>query len=160
MDSDGIIVGIVIWLFIGIMVGIAIGDGRGRAGEGAVLGALLGPIGWFIVAVLPYSYTRKCPACFGGVPEGATVCKNCGRDLPPPEVESSLRRKGEWSWPKRELPAAQPGVESGPAPPLKARVACPVCGFRAEVEHEQLSEGVKCQKCGVGFVPTASKHKH
>ena len=71
---------IFLWIAVGGVVGAVIGSAKGNGGIGFACGALLGPIGWIIAVLL--DYPRKCPACQCGVPEGATVCKSCGHELP------------------------------------------------------------------------------
>ena len=140
MDETGAVWAVVLWLVAGAAVGAVIGQAKGRADAGALAGALLGPIGWIIAALLDYPH--KCPACLGGVPEGATVCKHCGRDLP---RAAPVALNGSKRW--NDATAA-----------FLSRVVCPQCGAEVVVEHERLSEGVKCETCGTGFVPQPSKH--
>src|ERR1017187_1721147 len=79
MEDEGVLLVLVAGCLISGAIGAAIGSNKGRGGEGFALGLFLGPIGWIIAALL--DYPRKCPACQCGVPESATVCKGCGRDL-------------------------------------------------------------------------------
>jgi hypothetical protein len=82
--------GVLVLLFfvavISAAIGAAIGEAKGRPGLGAVLSLLVGPIGWLVVAMLPSAQEAGplCPHCGGVTVSGAAVCKNCGRDLPPP----------------------------------------------------------------------------
>lgn len=56
-----------------------IGIRLNRAAEGLALGALLGPVGLLITGVaLPRRYRRRCPDCYGGIPDRATKCRHCG----------------------------------------------------------------------------------
>lgn len=80
---------VVIGIVIGAGIGAAIGQSKGRVAGGALLGAVLGPLGWILVAVGP-SMGRKCPACLGSVPAGATACMRCGRSL----VEDTIGTAG------------------------------------------------------------------
>lgn len=112
---------------IGGAIGYVIGTHRGRAWDGCALGAVLGPIGWLLVGFGP-NRLRKCPACLGPVLPGATKCRHCASDLS--------------------------AVAPSPEVPAYARlVKCPACGQSNEATFEQLSAGLRCQKCKVGFMP-------
>lgn len=120
---------VLLWLVFFGGAGIALGQLRGRPEEGAVLGGLLGPVGWVIVILLP-DLRRKCPACKGAVAEGASACRNCGRELPPPVI-----------------PAER--VHEKP----RHAVHCPACEGVNHVAGAAFQEGLRCAHCGVGFVP-------
>lgn len=64
---------------LSVLGSVAIGIRINRAAEGLVLGALLGPIGLLITGVaLGKRYRRRCPDCFGGIPDKAKKCRHCG----------------------------------------------------------------------------------
>lgn len=72
-----------LWGIGGALIGAIIGKHfRDHAGGGALLGLLLGPLGWVLVFVLKDN-RQKCPHCMSAVPQGATACKSCGRDIDP-----------------------------------------------------------------------------
>jgi hypothetical protein len=73
-----------IWLLLAA-VGYVIGAPKDREWAGFFLGLLLGPIGWLIVALSAPKPHLRCPHCGGAIAAGYPVCKNCGRDLRPPE---------------------------------------------------------------------------
>jgi hypothetical protein len=162
MDDSGTLV--VIWLLAGAGVGAAIGQGKGRAGEGAVLGALLGPIGW-ILAAIALNYPRKCPACFGGVPEAAAVCQHCGRELPPAPPESAPQYGYGYEW-RNKAPVMQSeggrflGVRSpqGQAESREGTVKfnCPACDQSIEAPEDAVGQEVNCPTCQRTFTVPAS----
>jgi hypothetical protein len=142
MNEGDLIVGLVfVWLVVGGLIGAAIGSSKDNGGSGFALGALLGPIGWIIAAIL--DYPRKCPACLGGVPEAATVCKNCGRELPDESVPSP---------PASALPEETYSD-------AKVAVYCPACKARLWIYPNEQTAPQKCSICGIGFVPKPSKSK-
>jgi hypothetical protein len=61
-------------------VGAAIGNSRGRLMFGLLLGLVVGPIGWFLVYILP-STRIPCPHCRTPVDKKATVCLKCNRSV-------------------------------------------------------------------------------
>ena len=63
-------------------VGAAIGNSRGRLMFGLLLGLFVGPLGWFLVYVLP-SKRMPCPHCRTPVDKKATVCLKCNRSVVP-----------------------------------------------------------------------------
>jgi DNA-directed RNA polymerase subunit RPC12/RpoP len=89
---------------------------------------------------------RQCPACKGRVPDDARKCMHCGQDLP---IEPA------------------PAPDAAPVPPVlqvaagiwKDSVKCPACGWMNRADAEEAARGLKCEKCGVGFVPRPSKRK-
>ena len=70
------------WLFW-CVVSTIVGQQRGRATLGFLMGFLLGPIGLLVVAMATDA-RRKCQACKGPVPNDASVCMHCGRELVAP----------------------------------------------------------------------------
>jgi len=80
MDNDFSFL-IFIFMIISAGVGGVIGILKGRLAFGIILGFLLGPIGWLVTSCFSDA-SRKCPACLGRVPEGASKCRHCGSDLP------------------------------------------------------------------------------
>lgn len=49
---------------------------------GLLLGLLVGPLGWFLVYILP-SKRMPCPHCRTPVDKKATVCLKCNRSVVP-----------------------------------------------------------------------------
>jgi hypothetical protein len=78
----------VIILFLAILAWVVmvacggiIGNARGRLLDGVVYAMILGPLGWFLVYMLPPSFP-PCPRC--GTPHRAKypLCNGCGNPLP------------------------------------------------------------------------------
>lgn len=75
---------LVSWLVLAVLVGV-LASRKGRSFVGWMLLAILvSPLIAGIV-LLVTGYSRRCPLCGGGIPEGVTVCQHCGRDLPTDE---------------------------------------------------------------------------
>ena len=167
MDEIDSIFYIILWVLAGGGIGAAIGSNKGRGGEGFWLGFILGPIGWVVAALL--DYPRKCPACHGGVPEGATVCKSCGRELQTrTRPEETLPKLPSDSERKRcpfcaeliqreaikcrfcgsdltEQHTSSPPAVAPPEEPGYVKTTCPSCGVR--IEHVAFDGWVDCPKC-------------
>ena len=164
MEDVGVLLLLVVGCLIRGAIGAAIGSNKGRGGEGFALGLFLGPIGWIIAALL--DYPRKCPACQCGVPEGAAVCKGCGRPLltkqalfPEPSSDP-LRRKCPFcaelilreaikcrycgSDLTKQSSSALPPVTS-PEESDYVKTTCPGCGVR--IEHIAFNGWADCPKC-------------
>jgi len=96
---------IVFWIVINVLVGYAIGKAKDSVAGSIVLSVLLGPIGW-IIALLLSGDVRRCPFCAENTRRAATVCKHCGRDLPPLVAARS----------------ATPAKSAAPSPPTTPRL--------------------------------------
>ena len=103
---------LLIYAGIGGLIGYAIGNSKGRGTEGFWLGFLLGIIGWIIVAFQEPAESvateraalaaviqgqaadlrerdrlRPCPWCAEPIRPEARVCRFCGRDVEPVQVD-------------------------------------------------------------------------
>ncbi|MGC8839784.1 MAG: zinc ribbon domain-containing protein [Anaerolineae bacterium] len=77
-------IAILVWLAFGVLTGYICQKKGIGFGWGCALGFLLGPIGT-LIALLSKGRLRRCPYCAEMVRPEATVCKHCGKDLPPLE---------------------------------------------------------------------------
>lgn len=119
------------------VIGYLIGQTRGRAGEGIGLSLVLGPIGWLLVLCGP-DLRLKCPWCKGALPDAeASRCMHCGQPI------EAVKEQPATVYEDRE--------QLGRA----VRVQCPACG--AQTETKDLTTGVRCVECGIGFVPRPVK---
>ena len=74
---------VLLWLVFAF-VGLTIGTTRGHSTlVSAAAGVLLGPLGWVLLWIIPSGKLRVCPYCAEIIKEEATVCRFCGRDIPP-----------------------------------------------------------------------------
>jgi len=138
MEDETWVVYFLIWVFIGGGVGFLIGQAKGRSVEGAFFGAMLGVIGWLIL-LCGQDHRRKCRACLGAVPEGASKCCHCGESL-------------------AGVPSAAPMLYTRPvSEPGWSRVACPSCSTIHQIPNSSLIDGMKCSNCQIGFVPVPIK---
>ena len=62
-------------------IGGAIGATRGRAWYGVFWSLLAGPLGW-LLAASARDLRPRCPWCRMVIPDDATVCGHCARQLP------------------------------------------------------------------------------
>jgi hypothetical protein len=67
------------------LIGAGVGRQRGQQDTGLLLGLLLGPVGVVVAALLPdrAEERRPCPHCAEMIRVAASVCRFCGRDVPP-----------------------------------------------------------------------------
>jgi hypothetical protein len=105
---------LLIYAGVGGLIGYAIGNSKGRGTEGFWLGFFLGIIGWIIVAFQQPAESvateraalaaviqgqaadlrerdrlRPCPSCAEPIRPEARVCRFCGRDVEPVQVDES-----------------------------------------------------------------------
>ena len=125
-------------------VGKLAGDRKGRPYTGVAFGLAIGPIGWLLTLCLP-DINRKCPACFGSVPDEATRCRHCGQPIEPAIYEVPAPES------KRFIDVHAP---VGAYEPSQVEVCCPACSKAYLVPDCAMDQGIKCE-CGVGFVPGA-----
>ena len=137
----GALVGVLVFAFIGRLIG----QKRGQSEGGAVMGALLGPVGLVGAAFLP-DKRRQCSACKGRVPDDARKCMHCGEDMPVQPMPAVYQAP--------VAPAFEVTVGTWKNP-----VKCPTCGWTNTADEDEMAHGLKCEKCGVGFVPKPSKRK-
>ena len=87
-------------LFALWLVGVAcafcarwLGTRKGYDRWGSFGGGMVGgPIALIVLALLPdLTRSRRCPYCQEGILEDATICRWCGRDLPPEEQGTDAR---------------------------------------------------------------------
>lgn len=147
---------ILIGAAVSATVGALLGQARGRTADGAFLSAFLGPIGWLLIALGPDGRC-KCPHCRAPVPDGASVCCHCTREL----VSAPAARPPE-AQPVPQPQPLPPAVATAPAPVvtdyyLRERQECPACGMMNPVTAAQMTTGLRCARCQVGWVPLAAK---
>jgi hypothetical protein len=82
MDDNSFYLYFGIWVVF-IFVGYFLGQAKGNGPAGAFMGAIFGPIGW-LLALIVSPEAKACPFCVTRIPYAATVCPQCGRDIPPP----------------------------------------------------------------------------
>jgi hypothetical protein len=81
-------IGFLVWALIGALIGISAAQRRGfSVAAGVIGGLLLGPLAFLMYFVSGVggrdSATRKCPWCAEWIKAEASVCKHCGREVPP-----------------------------------------------------------------------------
>lgn len=107
---------VIFWIVCGVIAGM-IGSNKGSGCAGFALGLLLGPLG-IIIALIMKGNQKKCPFCKGDIPEDATTCKHCGKDIDPSGDSSDNDDESD------------------------GKIFCMHCG------KEQSTNAVYCNQCG------------
>lgn len=76
-----------LWLFFSALVGVyaQYKDGDSAVGYFFISVFFSPAVGFIIAAITPSSAWRRCPLCAEPIKIKASVCRYCGRDLPPHE---------------------------------------------------------------------------
>jgi predicted RNA-binding Zn-ribbon protein involved in translation (DUF1610 family) len=128
MDESGFyLIAFICYVAIFGLIGMIIGQTKGWPAAGFLFGALLGPIGWLVVAVGPNIKAEE---------EARSARTGAASDARWQRVRTAEDDVAKWA--KKNSPV---------------KFECPACSALMTATMQEAAAGLRCEKCGTGFVP-------